>query len=259
MNWPARLASGEPIAERVAIVVAHPDDETLFCGSLLSRLDDAVLIHVTDGAPDDMGDAHRLGFTTREAYACARAAELDAALRLLGYTGERRAYGVRDKDAVHHLGTIAARLRDDLAGAAVVITHPYEGGHPDHDACALAVARAAPCPVVEFACYCEHDGGRHFGRFWPGTPEHTRAIAPAEAARIEAALRAHATQAAVFGDWRPSHERWRTAPAHDFAAPPPPDRALYDGFGWSLTSHAWRSIAGQQLQPRRTSLARAEL
>ena len=38
-DWPARLASGECIGERVAIVVAHPDDETLFCGTLLARLD----------------------------------------------------------------------------------------------------------------------------------------------------------------------------------------------------------------------------
>ena len=258
-DWPARLASGKRIAERVAIVVAHPDDETLFCGSLLARLDDAALIHVTDGAPDDMGDAHRLGFATREAYAGARAAELDVALRSLGYTGERRGYGIRDKDAVHHLDTIVARLRDDLAGAAVVITHPYEGGHPDHDACALAVASAASCPIVEFACYCEHDGERQFGRFWPGSPEHARAIAPVEAARIEAALRAHATQAAVFGDWRPTHERWRAAPGYDFAAPPPPDRALYDGFGWSLTSDGWRGVAGRQLERCRPGLARAEV
>lgn len=242
-DWPARLASGERVEKRVAIVVAHPDDETLFCGSLLARLDDAVLIHVTDGAPDDMDDARRLGFETREGYAAARAAELDAALRALDYRGERRGYGVRDKEAVRHLDAIVARLREDLAGAAVVVTHPYEGGHPDHDACALAVARAAPCPVVEFACYCEQDGERQFGRFWPGPAEQARAITPDEAAQIEAALRAHGTQASVFGQWRPTHERWRDAPVYDFAAAPPPDRALYDGFGWALTSDRWRAIA----------------
>lgn len=248
-DWARRLASGERIAERAAIVVAHPDDETLWTGALLARLGDAILIHVTDGAPDDMIDAHRLGFATRENYAAARAAELDAALDALGYRGDRRSYGVRDKEAVHHLPALIERLRVDLAGAAVVLTHPYEGGHPDHDACALAVARATTAPIVEFACYCEHDGERHFACFWPGPPEHIRAMASADAARIDTALRAHRSQADVFGAWRPTHERYRAAPAHDFTAPPPPDQALYDGFGWDLTSAEWRRVAARMAAP----------
>lgn len=248
MNWPARLASGDRIAERVAVVVAHPDDETLFAGPLLNRLDDAILIHVTDGAPADMDDARRLGFATREAYAAARAAELDVAVDRLGYRGERRAYAVPDKEAVYHLDAIVARLQADLAGAALVVTHPYEGGHPDHDACALAVARAAPAPIAEFACYCAHDGERHFARFWPGPPEHARALTPDDADRVEAALAAHATQASCFGSWRPAHEYWRAAPVYDFAVPPPPATTLYDGFGWALTSTAWRRIADFKAQ-----------
>ena len=247
-DWPARLASGDRIAERVAIVVAHPDDETLFCGALLGRLDDAVLIHVTDGAPADMIDARRLGFATAGAYADARAGELDGALTILGYQGERRAYSIRDKEAVEQLDGVAAHLRRDLAEAAVVVTHPYEGGHPDHDACALAVARAAACPVVEFACYRERDGERQFGAFWPATPERTRAITAAERERIDAALQAYATQAAVFGGWRPAQERWRDAPAYDFAVPPP-GRALYDGFGWTLTAARWCELAARDLAP----------
>lgn len=240
-DWPARLAGGERIAERVAIVVAHPDDE-LFCGALLARLDDAVLIHVTDGAPTDMHDALRLGFATREDYAAARAAELEAALDALAFTGERQRYGVRDKEAVFALDHIVARLRLDLAGAAVVITHPYEGGHPDHDTCALAVARAATAPVVEFACYHEVDGDRRFGRFLPGTAEQTRALSSDESERIVRALQAHATQSAVFGRWHPTEERWRTAPRYDFAAPPS-GPALYNRFGWELTAARWCELA----------------
>lgn len=242
-DWPARLASGERIAERVAIVVAHPDDETLFCGALLARLDDAVLVHVTDGAPADMIDARRLGFMDCAGYAATRAAELDAALAALGYRGERRGYAVADKEAVYHLDAIAARLRDDLAGAAVVITHPYEGGHPDHDVCSLAVARATSAPVVEFACYCEHDGERHFARFWPGTEEYTRSLTSDDAYRTATALRAHSSQGDVFGAWRPTRESWRAAPRYDFTVPPPPARVLYDGFGWTLTSSEWRRAA----------------
>ena len=250
-DWPARLASSERIAERVAIVVAHPDDETLWCGSLLARLDDAVLIHLTDGSPADGEDAHRLGFATREGYADARAGELDAALGHLGYRGERRGYAVRDKEAVFRLDAIIDRLRGDLAGAAVVLTHPYEGGHPDHDAAALAVARVADAPIVEFACYAMERGERVFGRFVadPAHPEQARPLDADERMRVGAAVRAHATQRHVIGEWRPKAERWRDAPAYDFTRPPPGEGALYDGFGWTLTSARWRAIAGAALQP----------
>ena len=61
--------------------------------------------------------------------------------------------------------------------AEQVITHPYEGGHPDHDACAFA-ARAAvrhsanKAKLMEFTSYhaglyrlgCLRVSGRHFER-----------------------------------------------------------------------------------------------
>ena len=152
---------------------------------------------------------------------------------------------MRDQEVVLALDDLTEQLAADLAGAAVVVTHPYEGGHPDHDAAALAVRRAAErvgAAVVEFACYHKHDGERVFGAFWPGPREFARALLPAESVRIDAALRAHESQAHVFGDWRPVDERWRAAPAYDFAAPPPPDAALYDDYGWTMTTGRWRAI-----------------
>ena len=82
--------------------------------------------------------------------------------------GARQGYGVRDQEAVVALDALIERLTADLAGAAVVVTHPYEGGHPDHDAAALAVRRAADrsgTAVVEFACYHKREGDRVFGAF----------------------------------------------------------------------------------------------
>lgn len=244
----ARLAAGGPVAEPVALVVAHPDDETLWAGAALGRLKRATLVHLTDGAPEDMDDARRLGFATREAYAAIRAAELDAALAALDAAPRRLNYGIVDKQAVDRLDDVARRLAGDLAGVAAILTHPYEGGHPDHDAAALACAVAARrlgVPLVEFACYHQRDGTRVFGAFWPdpAAPEHVRPLDEAERARVEAAIAAHATQAGVVGQWRPAVERWRAAPDYDFALPPPPGESLYDGFGWAITSAAWRERA----------------
>ncbi len=249
-DWAERLASGEPIDAPVALVVAHPDDETLWAGAALNRLRDLTLILVTDGAPEDMGDAHRLGFATRQDYAHARADEFARALDALEVTPRLIRYEVRDKAAVRHLPMIFDRLRSDLAGAELVITHPYDGGHPDHDAAALAVSRAARAPVVEFACYAQVDGTRVFGWVVPNAacPEQVRPLDQADRARVDAALAGYATQAHVFGDWRPEVERWRAAPAYDFTRPPPGEGALYDRFGWALTSNRWRAIAAEAMQ-----------
>lgn len=251
-EWAARFASGERIGARVAVVVAHADDETLFAGPLLGRLDDGLLVHVTDGAPRDMDDAHRLGFRTREDYAAARARELDDAVVALGAGPERQGYGVPDQEAVLRLAEITDRLARDLEGAAVVATHAYEGGHPDHDAVALAVALAVrrmaqPPARVEFASYHLVNDERVWARFWPDPahPEHVRAFSDQDAARVDAALAAHATQAAVINGWRPRIERWRAAPDYNFAAPPPPGACLYDRFGWAMTSARWRALAAE--------------
>lgn len=251
--WAERLAGGGRIAEPVAVVVAHPDDETLFAGPVLRRLANATLILLTDGAPEDMGDARRLGFATRADYARARAVELDHALAALGAAARLVRYEVPDQRAVERIGEVAARLAVDLAGHAAVITHPYEGGHPDHDAAALAVRRAAErlapaAPaIVEFACYAQFGGERVWSRFvdTPTCPERLRMLDEDDRARLDAALAAHATQAAVFGAWRPTVERWRAAPPYDFALPPPGEACLYDGFGWAMTSQAWRAHAAQ--------------
>lgn len=246
-DFAARLASGERIDAPVAIVVAHPDDESLWLGTALRRLPNATLIHLTDGAPDDMSDAHRLGFATREDYAAARAQELDDALCALGVDPRRLAYGFTDQSLALRLPALTNRLSVDLGGMHAVITHAYEGGHPDHDAAAFAVRRAFGGQRVEFAAY--HLAGRRpaWGRFWPDPdrPEHVRPLDTEERARVCRAIDAHVTQRDVTGGFRPVEERWRIAPDYDFTAPPPPGAALYDGFGWAMTSARWRELAAR--------------
>lgn len=263
-----RLSAGETIAARTVLVAAHPDDETLALGARFGQFSDLTLIHLTDGAPLDGADAQRLGFPTRQAYAAARAAELDAVLEAAGAgMAKRLSYGMTDKGCARDLVRLTERLVHDIADAEVVLTHPFEGGHPDHDAAAFAVWAACELldrdglssPLrLEFTSYHQAPEGRVAERFWHdhSVSEVVLALSDEERARKKGLLDLFATQRDVLGVFPVELDRFRPAPTYDFTAVPPPGVALYDGFGWTITQadfrrEAARALAALGLEARR--------
>jgi N-acetylglucosamine malate deacetylase 2 len=243
----------------VALVVAHPDDEVLGLGGCLAQIPGPIIIHVTDGAPRNLSDAVSAAFSTREQYARARLYELERALTAAAVSQERRlALCEFDQEAVFHLVELTRELVPVLAGVEWVITHPYEGGHPDHDAAAFIVQAAcarlqraigrAP-QRLEFASYHVRGGEIVRGEFWPdpGCPESTFNLDSSQRARKRTALSKFVTQRSVIGAFPTDVERLRPAPWYDFSAPPPPGVALYDRFGWAMSSPVWRSEAVRAL------------
>jgi LmbE family N-acetylglucosaminyl deacetylase len=135
---------GEP--PRVLMVVAHPDDEVIGAGVRLPWLrENVTIVHVTDGAPAEMRDALQAGFSSAEGYSTGRRQELLTALQLVGVSEKQTIQlGFKDQAVVHHITEVAEALAALIQEhePELVLTHPYEGGHPDHDAVALAVRMA---------------------------------------------------------------------------------------------------------------------
>lgn len=244
----------------IALIAAHPDDEILALGGQLADFARLSLVHVTDGAPRDPADALRAGLGERSAYARTRALELDRALQAAeAFRARRSALGVPDQEAVEHLCPLTAALEEEIAGAAAVITHPYEGGHPDHDACSFIVqcacerlaraGRAVPWRL-EFASYHACRGQWVRGLFWSAAdcPETVIALDARRLARKRAALDEFRTQREVIAGFPLSPERLRRAPRYDFKRPPPPGEVLYDLFRWRVTGESWRRCAAAALE-----------
>ncbi len=251
------LARRVPTGRPVALVVAHPDDEVIAAGASLHLLTNLLLVHVTDGAPRNLDDAARAGFDTPAAYADAREAELRDALRVAGCGAARAGLGVPDQDASLHMPAIAhdlARLFE-RHGTQVVITHAYEGGHPDHDAAALAVHAAAPGRVsggvpggiIEFPGYhAAPDGSLVTGLFLPGASATEVVLDTEDQARKRLMLDCFRTQAHMLASFGTGMESFRPA-RPDFRAPPHPGTLNYEHWGWSMTGPRWRTLAAAAL------------
>lgn len=224
-------------AGRTLLIVAHPDDEAVGCGSVLHRVRNLYIAYVTDGSPENLYDAHRNGFATREEYASARRAEASAAVPhaemfWLGFTDQKTAHQM-DK-LTEAVSDLIDRVRPDL-----VLTHPYEGGHPDHDAVAFAVHAAYPTPW-EFTSYHANPDFVAEEFLPPHDDVLTIELTPEDRARKRGIMECYRTQQEVLRLFPLRYERFRPAPKYDFEKPPHPGQLHYERFDWGITGQQFR-------------------
>ncbi|HWQ53942.1 MAG TPA: PIG-L deacetylase family protein [Bryobacteraceae bacterium] len=241
---------------RTLVVAAHPDDETVGPGAVLAELRDVTIVHVTGGSPANPSDARAAGFQTEADYARARREEVVAALRLAGIGLERtREIGLRDQGAAAEMAVLARRLSALLEELRpdVLLTHPYEGGHPDHDATAFGVHAScammhAPPQIVEFACYHGLHGWMETGGFLPGGPDAVQLILNDEAqSRKQAMLACFVSQRETLRAFSMKVERYRPAPRYRFTERPHAGVLNYERYDWGMTGPRFRALAREAL------------
>jgi LmbE family N-acetylglucosaminyl deacetylase len=239
------------------VFAAHPDDETVGAAAVLMRFPLTVIIFLTDGAPRDVALRSPDATGSRSEYMHLRSKEAAAALQIAGVGWNRVNWcGIVDQEAIFevmpqalHLARVLREIRPD-----VVITHPYEGGHPDHDAAALIVRLASelllrasfPVPdAVEMTSYHARDGMLITGQFLASTSDASQVIElnASEIDRKKSMIDSYRSQWRVLQSFGVDSEMLRTAPRYDFSRPPHPGNLWYECLGWQMTGLKWRSLA----------------
>jgi LmbE family N-acetylglucosaminyl deacetylase len=208
---------------------------------------------VTDGG---------FGRPNRDAYVDQRRREVTRALAIarIGDTQLLPCLGGRDQEAVQELVSLTAKLaailRDDCSD--LILTHAFEGGHPDHDATAFIVRAAvdrlrwaghATPTVAEMTSYWWRDGPLVPYEFLPAEGQRvvTRRLSDEERDRKAKMFACFETQQGVLADFLPIKvERFRIAPAYDFGKRPRDGQPDYRKAS-SMTLDAWCRLASAAL------------
>ncbi len=250
---------------RFMVLAAHPDDDVIGASVLLARFPDSLVVYLTDGAPHDSrlwtGGPH----DSREQYAKTRCAE---AIRALVYAAVPEenvcCLGAVDQEASFEMPFLTATFSGLLEQYCpnAIVTHPYEGGHPDHDTAAAIAQMAAGSgfPIIEMTSYHSRDGQCVTGEFLVSATIRDDGVELSEIAvelsekdreRKRQMFNAHGSQRRVLEGFPIDREPLRPSPGYDFSRPPHSGVLWYESLGWPMTGARWRELtASARLQRR---------
>jgi N-acetylglucosamine malate deacetylase 2 len=246
------------VRESCLIVAPHPDDETIGAGIWMARHRDIriTLLHITDGSPREPSDALAAGFASCKAYADERRRELDDAVSLIRIGPEQlRRFSYVDKESHLHIPELIERMTAlirELQPTAV-LSPAYEGGHPDHDTTAFAVA-VARRHITQSFCHLEYrlyhagpNGAMVTDEFLPQPMNHVEVCPHTrdEQQLKRRMLACFRTQQHILREFSVKNEQFRPAPSYDFARPPHDGMLMYEQWGWAISGKEWRDYAAE--------------
>jgi LmbE family N-acetylglucosaminyl deacetylase len=206
--WPVLLAArslagdgpllGEPALRSVAVLAAHPDDESLGCAGTIALLRRRRIPVVVAFATD--GEATRGASTPPAETGRRRRAEAVTACALLG-VDDVTFWGLPDGGLPGRTADLAARIGSFVAGHDGLMMPWFFDGHPDHEALSIALTGSGADPSVEVWGY----------ETWTALPANRLVDVTSVWDRKEAAVAAHETARQAFDlDAALGINRWRS-------------------------------------------------
>ena len=239
----------------VLLLAAHPDDETIGASLLLARFPKSSVVFLTDGAPRDRNLWSPAINGSREDYANTRRQEAIRATSFAGVSPQNIFWlGGVDQEAAFEISLLAERFSKAMADTSpvMVVTHAYEGGHPDHDAAAVVArmgisllgSRSKPL-LLEMTSYHAREGRCVTGEFLGSgsSPELCFELSQTDQQRKRNMMQAYASQRLVLENFPIHEERLRLAPEYDFSEPPHEGKLWYECMNWPMTGSRWRELA----------------
>jgi len=235
---PSRFMT-DTLLQRPFVLVAHQDDEAIGCGILLQRAEQPVVVFATDGAPADPYFWSKYG--SPERLAEIRRTEAAHAMAEVG-VARYQILSIRDQRLFEHLSDaleriIAIAVEHDCCS---FVTHAYEGGHPDHDACSYLAFRAAEqldLPVWEMPLYHRAHGAPERQQFIAGDADVVLTPTDIEYDRKRRMAGAYVSQGEVIRAFPERNEIFRRQPRYDYSQPPHNGTLNYEAWQWPISGH----------------------
>jgi len=238
---------------RCVVVVAHPDDDVVGAGGLISRLDNVTVLHITDGVSRN-GSANEAFDASSESARALR--ESRQALALANVPPEHIVeFGLSTEQAPFELANLTRRIAAFLMQIApdIVLTNPYEGGDPDHDATAFATHAALrlmrekgfePPSIFEIAMYPTPEGNKRVLDFLASEAAETTTLLLDKKARDlkRQMFDCFTTRPDLQRQNSFARERFRRPPRYNFAAPPNGGKLNYERVAPGVDSVEWQEL-----------------